>query len=138
MSTDYNEIAEAAIEESPDFWEYPSHILTLQLCQAVAIADGRGVKLALQACAATLAVKTQEPRLRQLLEKMSRNAFPVADIAVLRAAKGRIIKQMVNAMVIVAREKERLHNLYPEHADYEAAVAELAKERRAMTRELHN
>lgn len=136
MSTDYHDIAEAAIAESPEFWEYPSHLLTLQLCQALAIHDKRKVKNSLNACAATLAAKTQEPRLRELLQKMARNPFPVTDIAVLRAAKARIIKQMENAMIVVAREKARLHALYPDRADYEAAVAALAKERRVMAREL--
>lgn len=132
MDMDFTAVARAALEESPDFWEYPSHTLTLELCRSFARLEKRSINQALRACAATLAANTSDDRLRKLLIGMSNNRFPEGDIAVLRNANKRFINQMVKAMQLVEEEKCRLHQLHPEGEDYRAAVAALAEERRKM------
>lgn len=132
MTTDFTAVARLALAESPDFYEYPSHELTLQLCRAMARAEKRSINESLRACAAVLAAKTNDERLRKTLKGMAISRFPESEINVISRAVAKFVSQMERAMRLVEREKSRLHNIYPDNDAYLEAVAELSRERRKM------
>lgn len=128
MNTDFSVIARSALASSADFWEYPAYTLTLELCRGFARLEKRNVNESLRACAATLAEKAADPRLRKFLAGMAKNRFAEADITVLRRMTEGLEEKLVKAMRLVQREKERLRKLHPNSEEYLAAVAAMRAE----------
>lgn len=76
--------------QSSRYAEFPDVMVTLQLCRAMAVKDGRKVGQSLRDCAERVSIRVQNKSLKDTLIAMSRSAFPEVEVNRIKACIGKM------------------------------------------------
>lgn len=96
--------------------EFPETLLTLELCRAVARADGRKIGESLRACVKLKARQAKNRNLFNTLTEMSRSQFPETQMIRIRGCVEKMEKALAREVGNMTLTEENLRELRGEAA----------------------